>query len=137
MTSHYESFNEFISESFGDIVKSFRKESRSIRNRIQSILSDSKFVQQVSEAYGLPLVANERCGRWYIPTDQLTDSVYFKSTDGHTGQWAFSLRRLNVHLFDVINQYNGYVKNILTNFLSFVGIITNLLNHFRRCMKEL
>ncbi len=25
-------------------------------------------------------------------------TTYFKSTDGHYGKWAFSLRRLNLHL---------------------------------------
>jgi len=34
-------------------------------------------------------------------------SAYFKSTDGHTGEWSFSLRRLNLQLFEVIGAYGG------------------------------
>jgi tRNA A64-2'-O-ribosylphosphate transferase len=44
----------------------------------------------------LPLVANLRCGAWYTPRPSAT--CYFKSTDGHMGQWAFSEARLNWHL---------------------------------------
>ena len=29
-------------------------------------------------------------------------SVYFKSTDGHVGEWGFSLRRVNGHLLGVL-----------------------------------
>ena len=36
-------------------------------------------------------------------------SAYFKSTDGHTGEWSFSPRRLNLQLFEVIGAYGGYV----------------------------
>ena len=53
--------------------------------------------------------ANERCGRWYIPKDDIKESVYFKSTDGHTTQWDFSTRRLNLHILDLIQQQNGIV----------------------------
>ena len=38
-------------------------------------------------------------------------SAYFKSTDGHTGEWSFSLRRLNLQLFEVIGACGGYVLN--------------------------
>ena len=34
--------------------------------------------------------------------------MYFKSTDGHTGQWAFSLRRLNLQLIDIVGKHGGY-----------------------------
>ena len=44
----------------------------------------------------LPLVANLRCGAWYVPRPDAT--CYFKSMDGHAGQWAFSEARLNWHL---------------------------------------
>ncbi len=49
-------------------LKSLRKSTLSIHNRLASILSDSLFVQAVASHYKLPLVANERCGSWYIPT---------------------------------------------------------------------
>jgi tRNA A64-2'-O-ribosylphosphate transferase len=57
----------------------------------------------------LPLVANERCGSWYIPPERKTASAYFKSTDGHTGQWSFSTRRLNLHLLDLVGRHDGCV----------------------------
>lgn len=101
--------NLFVKENFSEVSKSLRKESRSVRNRIFSIITDSKFVAQVSEAYNLPLVANERCGRWYITPKDIFQSVYFKSTNGHTGQWSFSLRRLNFHILDPIAKNNGVI----------------------------
>ncbi|KAK9360521.1 tRNA A64-2'-O-ribosylphosphate transferase [Lipomyces starkeyi] len=94
---------------FGAVSKSLRKDSRSVHNRLRSIAHDSKFVIDVSEAFGLPLVANERCGRWYIPPERIAESVYFKSTDGHTGQWGFSLRRLNLHIIDLVARSGGIV----------------------------
>ena len=82
----------------------------SIHNRLSSILHDSVFAQHVSSDFELPLVANERCGTWYIPPCLKAGSAYFKSTDGHTNQWSFSLRRLNLHLLDIIAQEGGYVS---------------------------
>ncbi|KAK0285679.1 tRNA A64-2'-O-ribosylphosphate transferase [Friedmanniomyces endolithicus] len=81
----------------------------SITNRLQSINQDAEFVLQVSHAYDLPLVANERCGSWYIPPDRKAGSAYFKSTDGHFGEWAFSLRRLNLQVLGVLGQYGGCI----------------------------
>ncbi|ANB11913.1 Rit1p [Sugiyamaella lignohabitans] len=102
-----ESLDSLVNSSFGELSKSIRKDSRSVRNRIQSILQDSNYVQLVAASYNLPLVANERCGRWYIPPEKIKESVYFKSTDGHTGQWGFSTRRLNTHILDLILANNG------------------------------
>ena len=45
---------------------------------------------------GLPVVANLRCGAWYVPRPDA--ACYFKSMDGHAGRWALSLTRLNWHL---------------------------------------
>ena len=90
-------------------LSSLRRSTLSIHNRLSSISSDSAFVASVAEAYGLPLVANERCGSWYIPPSRKTESVYFKSTDGHMGQWKFSLRRLNLQLLDVVETWGGAV----------------------------
>lgn len=84
-------------------LSELKRSNLTIHNRLQSIYQDSKFVVSVSEAYNdAPLIANERCGSWYIPPDRKRGSVYFKSTDGHFGQWAFSLRRLNFTLFDYL-----------------------------------
>ncbi|KAJ2958817.1 hypothetical protein NQZ79_g5685 [Umbelopsis isabellina] len=55
------------------------------------------------------MTANERCGSWYIQPQQThkRGSAYFKSTDGHTGQWKFNLRRMNLHLLDIIQENGG------------------------------
>lgn len=86
-----------------DVTKELRKESLSVKNRLQSILYDVAFVASVKAALGnMPIVPNERCGLWYVhPTNRKT-TCYFKSTDGHTNNWGFSMRRLNLHLLDVV-----------------------------------
>jgi hypothetical protein len=38
-----------------------------------------------------------------------TAHAYFKSTDGHHGNWAFNLRRPNIHLLPVAAAHDGYV----------------------------
>ncbi|KAF3038173.1 hypothetical protein E8E12_008115 [Didymella heteroderae] len=95
--------------NFSTTLSSLKRSALSITNRLNSITSDSEFVTSVAAAYGLPLVANERCGSWYIPLDLKASSVYFKSTDGHMGEWAFSLRRLNLQMLDVVSQHGGCV----------------------------
>ncbi|KAK5694179.1 tRNA A64-2'-O-ribosylphosphate transferase [Elasticomyces elasticus] len=86
-----------------------KKSNLSITNRLRSIKQDADFVLSVSEAYNLPLIANERCGSWYIPSDRKTGSAYFKSTDGHFGQWSFSLRRLNLQVLSIVEQHGGCI----------------------------
>ncbi|KAJ5512552.1 Initiator tRNA phosphoribosyl transferase [Penicillium fimorum] len=76
--------------SISQTLSSLRRSALSVTNRLQSIETDATFAQEVAEHYGLPLVANERCGSWYIPPTAKAGSAYFKSTDGHTGQWDFS-----------------------------------------------
>lgn len=95
--------------NFSSTLSSLRKSTLSVHNRLNSILSDSAFVTLISTAYDLPLVANERCGSWYIPPSLKRGSVYFKSTDGHMSQWQFSLRRLNLQLLDVVEKWGGAV----------------------------
>jgi tRNA A64-2'-O-ribosylphosphate transferase len=95
--------------NFSSTLSSLRRSTLSTHNRLTSIISDSAFVISVASAYSLPLVANERCGSWYIPPDQKIGSVYFKSTDGHMGEWSFSLRRLNLQLLDVVEKWGGAV----------------------------
>ncbi|WEW56644.1 tRNA A64-2'-O-ribosylphosphate transferase [Emydomyces testavorans] len=102
---------EFPSQnlSLSHVLSDLRKSALSITNRLESIESDSLFVQQVSEHYSLPLLANERCGSWYIPPEKKSGSAYFKSTDGHAGQWSFSLRRLNLQVLDILSRYGGCI----------------------------
>eukprot|EP00850_Spirogloea_muscicola_P011815 SM000074S21725 [mRNA] locus=s74:614493:618139:- [translate_table: standard] len=66
-------------------------------NALRSIAADAAFVAEVAALWpSLPLVANLRCGLWY--TGAFDAACYFKSTDGHAGNWSFSLTRLNMHL---------------------------------------
>ncbi|ODA79866.1 hypothetical protein RJ55_05463 [Drechmeria coniospora] len=58
---------------------------------------------------GRPLVANERCGSWYVPPAHKAASAYFKSTDGHERAWKFSTRRLNLHLVEMIETHDGVI----------------------------
>jgi tRNA A64-2'-O-ribosylphosphate transferase len=76
-----------------------RAEKASLLNHIRSIDVDSRYVQRLLPKFQLAadcVFANLRCGAWYVQPP--CGSVYFKSTDGHYGKWAFSLRRLNLHL---------------------------------------
>lgn len=115
-----------INKILGDLKRS----NLSITNRLRSIRQDADFVEEVATALagsagpggrdvdddddedaarrqGRPLVANERCGSWYIRPGLKGASAYFKSTDGHTGQWKFSTRRLNLHLLPIIERCDG------------------------------
>jgi hypothetical protein len=55
----------------------------------------------------LPLLANLRCGVWYSP--HFDGSCYFKSTDGHTGNWSFSCTRLNIHVAQLAAKHGGCI----------------------------
>lgn len=66
-------------------------------NRLQSILHDRCVILEELAKVGLsamPIFGNARTGCWYVPDP--SQSVVFKSTDGHYGTWDFSLRRLNL-----------------------------------------
>ncbi len=90
-------------------LRSLRKSTLSIHNRLNSILEDARFAKEVSRHYGFPLVANERCGSWYIEPGDKAGSAYFKSTDGHHGQWDFSSRRLNLQLLPILAAHGGAI----------------------------
>lgn len=102
-------FSEQANHNFSKILGDLKKSNLSITNRLKSIQYDAAFVQEVADVLGLPLVANERCGSWYIDPALKTGLAYFKSTDGHTGQWKFSTRRLNFHLLEVIGRNDGCI----------------------------
>ncbi|KAF4547951.1 tRNA A64-2'-O-ribosylphosphate transferase-like protein [Elsinoe fawcettii] len=105
--------SEIIFSSASQQISQFQRASKrsqlSVRSRLHSINHDAQFVRQVAEKFSLPLVANERCGSWYIDPVSKGGSVYFKSTDGHFGQWAFSLRRLNLNLLELVGKEGGCV----------------------------
>lgn len=93
-------------------LTSLRRNVLSTHNRLESISKDALFVQDIATKFDLPLIANERCGSWYIPTDKKIESAYFKSTDGHYGAWAFSKRRLNLQVLEVVERHGGYLRKL-------------------------
>ncbi|KAL7823907.1 tRNA A64-2'-O-ribosylphosphate transferase [Trichoderma gracile] len=118
--------------SISSLLTQLRRSTLTPRNRLKSIHADASFVAQVASAFptypssfsssaqagekkgrrirrNRPLVANERCGSWYIPPDKKDGSAYFKSTDGHERAWKFSTRRLNLHLIDMIEENDGII----------------------------
>lgn len=103
-------FPEQANHNFSKILGDLKRSNLSITNRLKSVRHDAEFVGQVAESLSLPLVANERCGSWYIDPGRKAGSAYFKSTDGHTGQWKFSTRRLNLHLLELIGRHDGYCQ---------------------------
>lgn len=102
-------FSEQANHNFSKTLGQLKRSTLSIQNRLQSIQQDAAFVEAVANTYCRPLIANERCGSWYIDPRIKGGSAYFKSTDGHTGVWKLSSRRLNVHLLQIIGEYDGFV----------------------------
>jgi len=87
--------------SAGEQKKNRKKLAKRARHRLMSIHHDvESFVRPTLAALpNIPVFANERCGSWYAyHFVQNNASCYFKSTDGHTGTWNFSLKRLNLNI---------------------------------------
>mgnify|MGYP006412535479 CR=1 FL=1 len=71
----------------------------SLSNRFQSLKEDAQFVESVRTDFAaFPCFCNLRSGAWYAPS--FYDACYFKSTDGHHGQWDFSTVRLNLNVLE-------------------------------------
>jgi tRNA A64-2'-O-ribosylphosphate transferase len=102
-------FSNTANHNFSHILADLRRSNLSISNRLRSINQDAAFVKDVAAAFRRPLVANERCGSWYIDPELKVASAYFKSTDGHAGQWKFSTRRLNLHLLELVGTHDGCI----------------------------
>ncbi|KAI0840107.1 initiator tRNA phosphoribosyl transferase [Hypoxylon sp. FL0890] len=102
-------FSPQANHNFSRILSDLKRSNLSITNRLRSIREDADFVSEVAAAFSRPLIANERCGSWYIPPEAKAGSAYFKSTDGHTGQWRFSTRRLNLQLLSIIGECDGCI----------------------------
>ena len=100
-------FSEQANHNFSRILADLKRSNLSISNRLRSIQQDAAFVCRVAATFNRPLVSNERCGSWYVEPSLKKASAYFKSTDGHTGQWKFSTRRLNLHLLPLIAGHDG------------------------------
>jgi tRNA A64-2'-O-ribosylphosphate transferase len=93
-----------------DARKLVRRVERDPWNRLNSILEDADWVASFCDtsAANLPVIANLRCGAWYVVPPG-NGSCYFKSTDGHTLQWHFSLKRYNLDLLNTIQEQGGCV----------------------------
>jgi tRNA A64-2'-O-ribosylphosphate transferase len=90
------------------VTRELKREQNSLFNCLSSIYHDAAFVNEISVLYpGVPLLANLRCGLWYTPSP--TDTCYFKSTDGHTGNWSFSTTRLNWHVAELAAEHGGCI----------------------------
>ena len=90
------------------IVQELKREQNSTYNCLLSILDDSRFVKEIASLYPtLPVVANLRCGLWYVPDARHT--CYFKSTDGHEGKWSFSTTRLNLDVAQLCHVHGGCI----------------------------
>ncbi|RPD57668.1 initiator tRNA phosphoribosyl transferase [Lentinus tigrinus ALCF2SS1-7] len=105
------SFGFDIEQANAEALAYVRKESLDIFNRLHSIAEDVHFVGEVHQAYPeLPFLPNLRCGAWYLnPKIASQAAAYFKSTDGHFGNWSFNLRRPNLHLLPLIAAEGGLV----------------------------
>ena len=81
-------------------IRGLKKQMRHDRiSHLRSIDLDARFVSLTHRRLGSPpTFANLRCGAWYVPPRICDGTCYFKSTDGHTGNWGFSLSRLNVQV---------------------------------------
>lgn len=96
------------SKYFHYISRELAKERHQVYNRICSILDDAEFVDSVAQCYpSLPVLANLRCGLWYVKDPD--DTCYFKSTDGHHGNWSFSLVRLNANVVEWVAKCGGCI----------------------------
>ncbi|RKP10460.1 tRNA A64-2'-O-ribosylphosphate transferase [Thamnocephalis sphaerospora] len=94
--------------TLAQVTADIRKASRSVYHRLHSIAGDASFVAELADLFpALPVIANERCGSWYTPPAKVAAKAYFKSTDGHHGEWCFSLRRANLHILPLICERGG------------------------------
>lgn len=93
--------------SITQVLRAVKRKEHGIFNCIASIIYDNKFIVQVSDNFAsFPLLANLRAGAWYAgPRPSAT--CYFKSTDGHSGEWSFSTVRINLHVARLAARHGG------------------------------
>ncbi|EFN58577.1 hypothetical protein CHLNCDRAFT_7874, partial [Chlorella variabilis] len=90
--------------SLNQVLRALKREEGSLYNCVASIADDALFVAALYPS--LPLFPNLRCGVWYV-RPPIEDSCYFKSTDGHNGNWSFSAIRLNLNLAEAAAAAGG------------------------------
>lgn len=95
-----------VQPSVNRLLRQLKRQEVGLYNCINSVIDDVLFVKEIANIYlSLSLVANLRCGLWYAP--DCTGTCYFKSTDGHYGNWGFSHIRLNLHIAHLAATENG------------------------------
>lgn len=88
------------------VDRALNREQHSSYNCLLSILDDTRFVDEIRALYpSLPVFVNLRCGLWYSAGKH--DTCYFKSTDGHFGNWSFSCVRLNLQVAQACCLHGG------------------------------
>ncbi|TXT09006.1 hypothetical protein VHUM_02480 [Vanrija humicola] len=98
-----------------DAAKAIKKHAaqHDLFNRLHSIAADERFVQKVAQEWfnnRFEVIANQRCGTWYCdPATSSKAYAYFKSTDGHTLNWDFNLRRSNLSLAGYAEEKGGFL----------------------------
>ncbi|WOO81207.1 tRNA A64-2'-O-ribosylphosphate transferase [Vanrija pseudolonga] len=98
-----------------DAAKAIKKHAaqHDLFNRLHSIAADERFVQKVAQEWfsnRFEVIANQRCGTWYCdPSTSSKAYAYFKSTDGHTLNWDFNLRRSNLSLASYAEEKGGFL----------------------------
>lgn len=103
------------SRSLNQLTRDVHKQEYSVLNRLRSIAQDAEFVRSLRTRLTVPaawhICANLRTGAYYVDTAATAPShnCYFKSTDGHVGEWTFSLTRLNLPLLEAVCQAGGGV----------------------------
>ncbi|XP_035818484.1 tRNA A64-2'-O-ribosylphosphate transferase isoform X2 [Zea mays] len=91
-------------------ARCIKRRASTLYNALRSVAEDAAFVAEVAALWpSLPLVANLRCGLWYAPPRAFAATCYFKSTDGHAGNWSFSTARLNLHLALLAGERGGCI----------------------------
>ncbi|GJP63814.1 hypothetical protein CLOP_g20856 [Closterium sp. NIES-67] len=111
LTSGSEGFRNNGSSSTSNlyhVVRDIKRAESTVYNALRSILLDASFVREIHSLWPtLPLLPNLRCGLWYAPPDDVAATCYFKSTDGHTGNWDFSVTRMNLHVANIAARSGG------------------------------
>lgn len=91
-----------------NVQRALNREQHSLYNCLLSILDDTRFVDEIRALYPtLPVFVNLRCGLWYSESQHQT--CYFKSTDGHFGNWNFSCVRLNLQVAKACSEHGGCI----------------------------
>ncbi|KAL3684258.1 hypothetical protein R1sor_002280 [Riccia sorocarpa] len=93
-------------ENIYKVTRRIKRTEQTLYNALRSIHDDSVFVSEIRCLWReLPLLANLRCGLWYA--SEFDGTCYFKSTDGHNGNWSFSTARVNLHVLQLAAERGG------------------------------